>query len=121
MHFCTLEGVRLDVPGKCFVNPEPTTTPPTQTEQTIARRTVLESLSKKLEAVGVRGSSRGEQTPTLCWAEFEKLAAIPSKPQWIVRALDWFHSALMGVPPIPSEVRCTRDLMPATQGSFPYF
>ena len=125
--FCAPEGVRLAVLGKQFVNPAPAASPPSQTEQNIAellrqvqaQGSALENLTNKLEAVGVHGKARDEQIPTLCWAEFEKLLAIQSKPQWVVRALYLFHSALMGIPPIASKVRCTRDWATSAQGSFP--
>ena len=98
-----------------------------QTKQTIAdllrqvqaQGSALQNLTKKLEAAGVHGKVRDDQIPTLCRADSENLVAIQSKPQWVVRALDLFHGALMGVPPIPSEVRCTRDWSTSAQGSFP--
>ena len=101
--------------------------PPSQTEHTIgellrqvqAQGSALENLTKKLEVVGVHGKARDEQISTLCWAEFEKLVAIQSKPQWVVHALDLFHRALIGVPPNLSEARCTRDWSTSAQGSFP--
>ena len=37
----------------------------------------------------------------------------------MVRALDLFDSALMGVPPIPSKARCTRDWFISAQGICP--
>ena len=37
----------------------------------------------------------------------------------MVKALDVLHFAMMGVPPIPMEVHCSRDWTPAKQGSFP--
>ena len=60
----------------------------TPTEQTIveflrqvrAQGFALENFTRKLEAVGVHANTRDEQIPTLCWAEFEKLVAIQSKP-----------------------------------------
>ena len=127
VYFCALEGVRLDVPGEQFLNPIPSAPPPTQTKQTIpellrqveAQGSALENLTKKLEVVGVHGKVRDEQIPTLCWAEFEKPVAIRSKLQWDVRTLDLFHSALMGVPPIPCDTRCTGDWSTSAQGSFP--
>ena len=127
VYYCALEEVRPNVPGKRFVSPAPAAPRPTPTEQTItellrqmqAQGSALENLTKKLEAVGVHGKTRDEQIPTLCWAEFENLVAIQSKPQWVVRALDMFHGALMGVSPIPSEARCTRDWSTLAQGIFP--
>ena len=69
--------------------------------------------------MGVHGKARDEQIPTLCCANFEKLVAIQSKPRWVVRALDLFQNALMGVPPIPSEARCTGEWSTSAQKSFP--
>ena len=118
--------MRLNVPGKQSVSPAPAAPQPTPTEQTIAdllrqvqaRGSALENLTKKLEVVGVNGKTRDEQIFTLCSAKFEKLVAIRFRPQWVVRALDVFHNALMGVPPIPSEAWCTRDWSTSAQGTF---
>ena len=45
--------------------------------------------------------------------------AIKSKPQWVLCALNMFHSAPVGVPPILFDVRCTKDWSTPAQGSFP--
>ena len=68
--------------------------------------------------MGVHGKWRDEPIPTRS-AEFKKLVAIQSKSHWVVRALDLFYSALMGVPPIPSDAQFTRDWSTSVQGSFP--
>ena len=39
-----------------------------------------------------------------CGAEFEKVAAIPLKPQLVVKTLDILHSPVMVVSPIPAEL-----------------
>ena len=68
-----------------------------------------------------KGEGRGPEqySAPCCWAEFEKVVAIPSKPQWVVRAPNILHSALMGGPAIPVEVQRSKDWTLAKQGTFP--